>query len=141
MTVSPSYRPSGRAHAVTTRQDLCNNYHHGRTVPSHNNDDDDGHGSRYFAHPTTRRLSATIVAVRTMCIIFCSVTTMLSVSCSLRGIFVLVKEIYVALGMLRLVVGLLFLGYTAAMPLQWDGHVPFNLTNSDLNASSGPFLT
>ena len=55
---------------------------------------------------------------------------------------VLVKEIYTALGMLRLVVGLLFLGYTtAATPLLWDGRAPFNLTNSDLNASIGPFLT
>ena len=43
--------------------------------------------------------------------------------------------------MLRLVVALVFLGYTAATPLLWDGRAPFNLTNSDLNASIGPFLT
>ena len=43
------------------------------------------------------------------------------VSCSLRGVLVLVKEIYTVLGMLRLVVDLLFLGYTAATPLLWDG--------------------
>ena len=36
-------------------------------------------------------------------------------------------------------VGLLFLGHTAAMPLPWDGRTPFNLTNSDLNMSVGPF--
>ena len=58
---------------------------------------------------------------------------------------VLVKEIYTALRMLRLVVGLvvglLFLGYTtAATPLLWDGRAPFNLTNGDLNASIGTFL-
>ena len=57
---------------------------------------------------------------------------------------VLVKEIYTALRMLRLVVGLvvglLFLGYTAATPLLWDGRAPFNLTESGLNASIGPFL-
>ena len=48
---------------------------------------------------------------------------------------------YTVLGMLRLVVGLFFLGYIAATPLLWDGQAPFNLTNSDLNASIGPFLT
>ena len=141
ITVSPSYHPSGRAHAVTARQDHCNNYNRGRTVPSRNNDNDDRHGSRYIPHPTIRRLSASIVATRSMCIIFCSVTTTLSVSCSLQCIFVLAKEIYAALGMLRLVVGLLFFGYTAAMSLQWDGHVPFSPTDSNLNASSGRFLT
>lgn len=29
----------------------------------------------------------------------------------------------------------------AATPLLWDGRAPFNLTNSDLNASIGPYLT
>ena len=58
----------------------------------------------------------------------------------LRGGLVLVKEIYTALGMLRLMVSLLFLGYTTAMPLLRDDRAPFNLTNSDLNTSIGPFL-
>ena len=44
------------------------------------------------------------------------------------------------LSLLRLVVGLVFLGYTAATPLLWDGRTPFNLTKSVLNASNGPFL-
>ena len=63
-----------------------------------------------------------------------------SASCLLWGGLVLVKETDTALGMLHLVVGLLFLGYTAATPLLWDGQAPFNLTNSDLNTSIGPFL-
>ena len=33
-----------------------------------------------------------------------------------------------------------FLGYTSAPPSLWDGRAPFNLTNSDLNASIRPFL-
>ena len=45
-----------------------------------------------------------------------------------------------ALGMLRLVVGLVFLGYPAATPLLWDGRTPFNLTKSVLKASNRPFL-
>ena len=64
----------------------------------------------------------------------------LSVSCSLWGGLVFVKDFHTALGMLRLVVGLLFLGYTGATPLLWDGRAPFNLTNGDLNASIGTFL-
>ena len=51
-------------------------------------------------------------------------------SCLLSGILALVKEIYTALGMLHLVVGLLFLGYTIATHFLWDGHAPFNLMNS-----------
>ena len=70
-----------------------------------------------------RRLSASIVSLYkivacTTCIMFYAT---LCVSCSLWGVLVLVKEIYTALGMLRLMVGLLFLGYTAATPLLWDG--------------------
>ena len=72
-----------------------------------------------------------------MCTIFLAAT--FSASCSLWGVLVLVKEINTVLGMLHLVVGLLFLGHTAAMPLLWDGRTPFNLTNSDLNMSVGPF--
>ena len=34
-----------------------------------------------------------------------------------------------------------FLGYIAAPPSLWDARAPFNLTNSDLNASIVPFLT
>ena len=49
---------------------------------------------------------------------------------------VLVKENYTVLGMLRLEVRLLFLGYTAATPLLWDGRAPFNLVYwSILNVS------
>ena len=33
-----------------------------------------------------------------------------------------------------------FLGYIAAPPSLWDARAPFNLTNSDLNTSVGPFL-
>ena len=72
-----------------------------------------------------------------MCTIFLVATV--SASCSLWVVLVLVKEINTVLGMLHLVVGLLFLGHTAALTLLWDGRTPFNLTNSDLNMSVGPF--
>lgn len=34
-----------------------------------------------------------------------------------------------------------FVFISNATPLLYDGRVPFNLTNDDLNSSIGPFLT
>ena len=92
-------------------------------------------------HPASCRLSASVVALYwivacTTCIMFYAT---LCVSCSLWGVLVLVKEIYTALGMLRLMVGLLF-SDILLQRLCCGMVLPFNLMNSDLYASIGPFL-
>ncbi|KAH9891890.1 hypothetical protein C8Q73DRAFT_763344 [Cubamyces lactineus] len=45
------------------------------------------------------------------------------------------------LGLLKLVYSASLLIFVLATPIIWDGRAPFNLTNADLETSTGPFLT
>ena len=45
------------------------------------------------------------------------------------------------LGLLKLVYSTCLSACVLASPIIWDGRAPFNLTNADLETSTGPFLT
>ena len=44
------------------------------------------------------------------------------------------------LGFLKLVYSTCLLTCVLATPIIWDGRAPFNLTNTDLETSTGPYL-